>query len=166
MGFRFDRLSTLVIEDTMPMRKLIGSVLDTLGVGTVYFASNGEQGFHTFQENNPDIVLCDWHMEPMSGIEFVMEVRRNPLSRNRMVPIILITGYNAVPRVRQARDSGVTEYLVKPFSAADLSKRIAHVINKPRDFIDNLPEFFGPDRRRTQASSYRGPYRRKSDRYT
>jgi hypothetical protein len=58
---------------------------------------------------------------------------------------------------------GVTEYLSKPFTAEDLSKRIAHVINRPRDYIDNLPHFFGPDRRRI-GKDYSGPLRRKTDR--
>ncbi len=146
------------------MRKLIGAVLDTLGVGTIHYAADGKKGFELFQTESPDIVLIDWHMSPINGIQLVREIRRNPLSKNRMVPVILITGYSAVPRVAEARDSGVTEYLVKPFSANDLAKRIAYVINKPRDYVDNMPDFFGPDRRRRRNPAYLGPHRRKEDR--
>ncbi len=145
------------------MRKLICSVLKTLGVGHIYNANNGEKGFDLFQQQIPDIVITDWHMEPMSGIDLVKEIRSNPYSRNRMTPVILLTGYNAMTRVYTARDIGVTEYLAKPFTAEDLAKRIAHIITKPRDFIDNRPEFFGPDRRRRKSADYGGPYRRKAD---
>ena len=79
-----------------------------------------------------------------------------------MAPVILVTGYSALSRVAEARDAGVTEFLVKPFSANDLAKRIAYVINKPRDFID-CTGYFGPDRRRRKNPDYKGPFRREED---
>lgn len=145
------------------MRKLMCSVLETLGVGRILTAQDGERGFDIFRTDRPDIVIADWHMEPMSGIELVNLIRTSPASPNKFAPIIMVTGYSAKPRVAEARDMGATEFLVKPFSANDLAKRIAHVINKPRDFID-APEYFGPDRRRKAAEDYQGPRRRDSDR--
>ena len=162
MAFDFKKLSVLIVEDTAPMRKLMVSVLDTLGVGEVYSADNGEEGFDVFCRNNPDIVIADWEMEPMDGITLTSEIRNNTQSPNRMVPVVLVTGYSAMARVAEARDAGVTEFLVKPFSANDLSKRIAYVINKPRDFID-APDYFGPDRRRRKDPHFRGPFRREED---
>jgi two-component system chemotaxis response regulator CheY len=162
MPFDFKKLSILVVEDTAPMRKLITSVLETLGVGRVYSCDNGEAGFDLFRRENPDIVIADWHMLPMSGIELTEQIRKNAMSPNRMAPIILVTGYSALNRVSQARDAGVTEFLVKPFSANDLAKRIAYVINKPRDYID-CKTYFGPDRRRRHTPDYNGPFRRKED---
>lgn len=159
MAFRFGNLSVLVVEDTTPMRRLITSVLETLGVGRIFEADCGERGFELFRRESPDIVIADWHMEPMNGIEFTQEIRNNTLSPNRMAPVILVTGYSALTRVSQARDAGVTEFLVKPFSANDLAKRLAYVINKPRDFIDSN-DYFGPDRRRRQLPDFRGPDRR------
>jgi len=144
MGFKFEKLSVLVVEDTIPMQKLVGSVLSTLGVGNVYKADEGKQGFEVFCAENPDIVLADWHMVPTSGIKLVEKIRKDPRSPNRTVPIIMMTGYSALPRVAEARDMGTTEFLVKPFSANDLARRIAYVINKPRDFIET-GNYFGPD---------------------
>lgn len=162
MAFKFDRLSVLVVEDTLPMQKLIVSVLESLGVGHVYSADSGERGFEIFKRVNPDIVISDWHMVPMDGIALTREIRKNMLSPNRMVPVVLVTGYSAIARVAEARDAGVTEFLVKPFSANDLAKRIAYVINKPRDFIDSST-YFGPDRRRRASPDYKGPWRRAGD---
>ena len=161
MAFKFEKLSVLVVEDTIPMRKLVISVLDTLGIGRIFTANDGEAGFDIFRRENPDIVLTDWHMIPVNGLELVKLIRNSPQSPNRMVPIIMMTGYSAMPRVSNARDSGATEFLVKPFSAQDLAKRIAYVINKPRDFID-ASDFFGPDRRRRIDEKYKGPDRRRS----
>lgn len=162
MTFRFEKLSVLVVEDTEPMRKLVGSILETLGVGKVIMASEGQRGFSMFCSEKPDIVIADWHMEPVSGIELVNKIRTSPASPNKFVPVIMVTGYSAMPRVAEARDSGATEFLVKPFSANDLAKRIAHVINKPRDFIE-AQDYFGPDRRRRKLEEYQGPRRREED---
>lgn len=162
MSFKFERLSILIVEDTAPMRKLVTSVLETLGVGNIITASDGEEGFRMFCSQNPDIVIADWHMVPMSGIELVHKIRHEKTSTNKMVPIVMMTGYSAMPRVAQARDTGATEFLVKPFSANDLARRIAYVINKPRDFIETS-DYFGPDRRRRVLESYKGPKRRTTD---
>lgn len=162
MAFQFEKLAVLIVEDTIPMLKLVTSVLDTLGVGIIHTASHGEEGYLMFLRENPDIIITDWHMEPMSGIELAQKIRKDVQSPNRTVPIVMMTGFSALPRVSQARDIGITEFLVKPFSANDLARRIAHVINKPRDFVET-PDFFGPDRRRRKDGDYKGPFRRNSD---
>ncbi|HIF25151.1 MAG TPA: response regulator [Micavibrio sp.] len=162
MVFDFRKLSILIVEDTAPMRKLIASVLETMDVGKIYTAENGEDGYEQVKRFNPDIVIADWHMMPVNGIQLTHEIRTNTLSPNRMVPVILVTGYSALQRVAEARDVGVTEFLVKPFSANDLAKRIAYVINKPRDYIDS-DDYFGPDRRRRIAPNFTGPFRRADD---
>ena len=163
MAFKFEKLSMLVVEDTVPMRKLMVSVLESLGIKHVSVADNGQKAFDMFQRDNHDIVLTDWQMEPVNGIDLTKMIRGSVLSPNRMVPIILITGYSAWPRVSEARDAGVTEFLVKPFTASDIAKRVAHVINKPRDFIE-VGEFFGPDRRRRADPDFNGVKKRLEDR--
>lgn len=162
MSYKFERLSVLVVEDTDPMRKLIRSIFETMGVGTIHTASNGQTGFECFCKENPDIVLTDWHMEPVNGLELIEKIRSNPASPNRMVPIVMMTGYSSMPRVSTARDQGVTEFLVKPFSAGDLIRRITHVISKPRDFVE-LEGYFGPDRRRRAVENFTGPLKRATD---
>jgi two-component system chemotaxis response regulator CheY len=162
MGFQFHRLSVLIVEDTAPMQKLIASVLETLGVGKVSCANDGATGFQKFCKDNHDIVITDWHMIPSNGIDLVRNIRHEKTSPNKTVPIIMMTGYSAMLRIAEARDNGTTEFLVKPFSASDLARRIAYVINKPRDFI-KAPTYFGPDRRRRFVEGYKGPFRRISD---
>lgn len=165
MGFKFDKLSMLAVEDTQPMLKLLVSVLDALGVKNVETAPNGEAAFRAFMQRNHDIILTDWAMEPMDGIQLTRMIRNNKASPNRLVPIILITGYSAWSRVEEARDAGVTEFLVKPFTAHDIARRVTHVINRPRDFIDTQ-DFFGPDRRRRRGEGenpYCGALRRTED---
>ena len=64
MAFDFKKLSVLIVEDTAPMRKLIASVLETMDVGMIYTAENGERGYELTKKFNPDIIIADWHMEP------------------------------------------------------------------------------------------------------
>jgi two-component system, chemotaxis family, chemotaxis protein CheY len=153
------KISILVVEDLQPMRSLIVSVLDAFGVGTIYEAPHGERGFEYFQKYNPDLVVTDWLMEPVDGLELVNMIRNHKESVNRLVPIIVMTGYSAAQRVIAARDLGATEFLTKPFMGRDLAKRINLIINRPRDFIET-DNFFGPSRRRKINNNYSGPRRR------
>lgn len=162
MAYQFQRITVLVIEDNQPMLDIVKSLLTTFGVGTVVTATHGEQGFKRYHEYNPDIIIADWMMKPMDGISFTRRVRADENGPNQFVPIILMTGFSEKRRVFQARDAGVTEFIVKPFNARDLYKRIVQVIERPRQFVRS-GDFFGPDRRRKREDGYHGPYRRQAD---
>ena len=166
MSYQLKNISVLVVEDNEPMLDIVKSLLLTFGVGQVIGATDGKMGFDRFCEYNPDIVVADWMMKPMDGISFTRIVRNDPRSPNPYVPIILMTGFSEKRRVLQARDAGATEFLVKPFDARDLYKRIAQVIERPRQFVKS-DEFFGPDRRRARerkkSGLYEGPLRRDAD---
>lgn len=161
-ALKLEKLSTLIAEDTQPMRDLITAVLKKLGVGTIIPANDGEEAFAAFCRFNPDIIITDWHMTPMSGIDLVQNIRRSSASPNRLVPVIMLTGYSAAARITSSRDQGITEYLTKPFDAHNLIRKILHVINAPRDFVLN-GSYFGPDRRRKKSAAYLGPFRRAAD---
>lgn len=162
MAYQFNTTSILIVEDNQPMLMLAKSLLQTFGVGAVLTAKNGEDGFKLFCDNNPDIVLADWMMKPMDGISLARRIRNDPASPNQFVPYILMTGFSEKRRVIQARDAGVTEFLVKPFTARDLYRRISQVIERPRQFVRS-EDFFGPDRRRKRNTGYAGPLRRETD---
>lgn len=162
MPYSFENISVLIVEDNQPMAAVARSILETFGVETIHIARHGEEGFSIFCKNNPDIVLADWMMKPMDGISLTQRIRNEARSPNPFVPIILMTGFSEKSRVLEARDAGVTEFLVKPFQAKDLYKRIAQVIERPRQFV-RTQEFFGPDRRRKDEDQFAGPWRRTSD---
>ena len=155
-------LSILVVEDTLPMLSMICSTLNILGIKEVHRARNGEEGFEEFVANKPDLVMTDWFMEPVDGLQLVTKIRTSPRSKDKTVPIIMITGYSALKRVQQARDYGVTEFLIKPFTAKAIATRLNHIIEKPRGFVE-ADEYFGPDRRRRRDPNYDGPLRRDED---
>ena len=100
-------------------------------------------------------------MEPLDGIDFTRMVRTAPDSPNPFVPIIMLTSQGAFERVQQARDTGVTEFLIKPVTANALYSRIVNVIQNPRQYV-RVSEYFGPDRRRT-VKDFTGQERREEE---
>ncbi len=157
-----EELRVLIVEDVEPMREVLAGILRRFGFKHIYQAADGEEGFAAFQRYKPDIVIADWHMEPIDGLEMTRWIRRSRYSVNRSVPIILITGFSDHSRIEGARDAGVTEIMLKPFTAEEFAKRLMYVIDRPRDFIASL-NFFGPDRRRRPKKGYDGDNRRKLD---
>lgn len=161
MVYQFKAVSILVVDDMKPMLSLVSSLLKIFGFTAIYTADNPEDAFNQFCRYKPDIVLTDWQMQPFDGLEFIRMIRRDPRSPNKFVPVIMMTGYSHRIRVEQARDVGVTEFLVKPFTAKDLFTRVEQLIERPRQFVDS-GQFFGPDRRRRKGD-YVGQRRRDDD---
>lgn len=162
MAYQFYGINILVVEDNQPMLDITKSLLLTFGVGRVMTARDGIKGYAEFCNYNPDLVIADWMMKPMDGITLTKLIRTDSKSPNQFAPVILMTGFSERRRVVQARDAGVTEFLVKPFNARDLYRRIAQVIERPRQFIKS-EDFFGPDRRRKDTGNYHGTLRREND---
>ncbi len=162
MTYQFQNASILVVDDMKPMLNLTVTILRSFGFQDVHASKDADDAFAKLCKFNPDIVLTDWMMEPYDGMELTKKIRNDPKSPNKFVPIILMTGYSARVRVMESRDKGVTEFLVKPFSAKDLYARIEQLIEKPRKFVES-PKFFGPDRRRKKGDDYQGPRRRNVD---
>jgi CheY-like chemotaxis protein len=153
MSLDIKSLHILVVEDIAPMQDLTARLLRALGIGRVSVAANGEEGYHAYCDKKPDIVLTDWKMPAADGMKMLMQIRRGEDSPNRVIPVIMMTGFSSKDRIAEARDSGVTEFLVKPFSAKDVTKRLAAIIKNPRDFIV-APNYIGPDRRRRRDEDH------------
>lgn len=162
MSYDFQSMKVLVVEDNQPMLDLARSILQTFGVGTVTGARNGLEGFDQFCRLNHDIIISDWMMKPTDGIELAEMIRNDQRSPNQYVPIVLMTGFGDKDRVLEARDAGVTEFLVKPFNTRDLYTRLVQIIEKPRQFIRS-EAFFGPDRRRRKKDAFGGNLKRETD---
>lgn len=158
-GYRFDKLKILVVDDNVHMRKLVITILQAFGVVQIHEADSGQRAWTVLRDANPDIIILDWVMDGMSGLELVSLIRSNPLAPNPFVPVIMLTGNTAIEQVRTARDSGVNEFIAKPVSVKTLMSRLVAVIESPRPFV-RTRHYFGPCRRRRAVEEYRGPERR------
>lgn len=160
--YNLSRLNFLIVDDNKHMRALVKSILHALGVKNVLEASDGADAFKELRHFPADVIICDWNMSPLDGLDFVRMVRTGSDSPNPFVPIIMLTGHTEMNRVMEARDSGVHEFLAKPISAKKLYSRIRSIIENPRPFV-RAGLYFGPDRRRKASPNYNGPERRQSE---
>ena len=161
--YALGNLKVLILDDNRHMRTVVQSILHALGVTDVCEANDAPEAFKELQHFYADVIITDWHMEPLDGMEFVRLVRTAKDSPNPYVPIIMLTGHTEYQRVCDARDAGVNEFLAKPISAKALYMRFASIIDNPRPFIRSKT-YFGPDRRRQNLGPPRGlPERRKEE---
>ncbi len=159
MAYRFDRLKVLVVDDNQHMRMLVTAILQAFGIKTVFEAASAEDAWTELMLNPCDLIILDWVMDGMSGLELAEKVRSAPDSPNPFIPIIMLTGHTSLERVEAARDAGVNEFLAKPVSSKAILSRLVAVIEHPRPFV-RTKVYFGPCRRRRREGGYHGPERR------
>lgn len=111
------------------MRNIVRRLLGAMGFTNITLARNGEEAWRLIQANAFDLVLCDWNMPKMSGRELLELVRQEPAYA--LLPFIMITGENAQSFVKSAIDGGVTDFILKPFTAALLEQRVHHALGLP-----------------------------------
>ena len=157
--YRFDRLRVLVVDDSVHMRKLVTTILQAFGVTQIAEADSADRAWQSLRDSNPDVIVLDWVMEGMSGLELIRMIRTNPQAPNPFVPVIMLTGHTSLDHVRQARDAGVNEFIAKPVSVKTMMSRLVAVIEHPRPYV-RTGSFFGPCRRRRNISEYQGSERR------
>lgn len=154
-----ENVSFLLIDPSIFMRSVVRNVLNTFGAKKIIEASNGEEALEELKAFMPDIILTEWVMSPINGIELAKHLRRDDDSPNVFIPIIMITAHTELIKIATARDAGINEFVAKPMSAKGLLDHINEVIEHPRNYVKE-DEYFGPDRRRRRVKSFRGKERR------
>jgi two-component system, chemotaxis family, chemotaxis protein CheY len=112
--------NVLVADDSSTMRKIILRSLQAVGVPTASEAADGDEAVRVFQQGGIDLVLTDWNMPGKNGLQVVQEIR----TMNKDVPIIMVTTEAEKTRVMEAIQAGVSDYLVKPFTAETLRAKL------------------------------------------
>ncbi|MBF0247679.1 MAG: response regulator transcription factor [Alphaproteobacteria bacterium] len=148
MGYNLSGLEILIVEKHQFMRRLMGDVLNHLGVARQDRVGSLAEGLELFSKGQYDIILLDWAPD-LDALKFLTAVRDSENSANPFIPVIVVTAFTEIHHVCTARDAGMTEYLAKPISAKSLYARIRAIIEHNRVFIKTR-NFFGPDRRRKE----------------
>lgn len=156
-----EKLRVLIVDDDEAMRRLLRGMLVAFDITDILQADGVVSAIEAMRRSRPDIVLVDWFMEPLDGLELVRTIRRGDHGLDPYTPVIMMTGYAEERRVREARDAGVTEFLGKPIVAEAVMRRLVAVIESPRPFV-RTTAYFGPDRRRKQRA-ISGPERRRKN---
>jgi len=118
----------LIVDDYDNMLRILRGFLKRIDIVDVTEASNGEAALDLIQKRSFDLVISDWNMAPMNGIALLRAVRRKPHLKN--LPFIIVTAANEQSQILEAKQAGVSNYIVKPFDAATLHRKVKAVMKK------------------------------------
>lgn len=116
----------LVVDDYNTMRRILRNLLSQIGFTNVDEAEDGSAALRKLRERTFGLVISDWNMQPMSGLELLKEVRSD--GQLKEMPFIMITAESKTENVVAAKAAGVSNYIVKPFNADTLKKKIEAVL--------------------------------------
>lgn len=119
-------MKILVVDDFLTMRRIIINLLRQLGFNNVTEAADGQQAWQRMQDGDIDLIVSDWNMPNMTGIEFLKHVRAD--EKFKKTPFIMVTAEGKKENVIAAVHAGVSNYIVKPFNAATLKEKMSKVI--------------------------------------
>jgi len=152
----------LIVDPNLHAARLLTDIMKGLGARDIVVQPDEERAMMAAAELEPGIVFTERTGEGLDGESFARALRRSDMNCRR-APIIMITADATERTILGARDSGVHEFLRKPFTSADLFKRVENVALKPRDWVEAVG-YVGPDRRRFNSGEFSGTRKRKADR--
>lgn len=121
-------MTILVVDDQQPMRKTIAYILRQLGVKNIEFAEDGDAAWKLINSMPIHLVLLDWNMPRLSGLELLGRIRQS--EAHARLPVIMVTAEANAEHVMAAMQAGVTDYVVKPFSPNVLLKKLHEVCGR------------------------------------
>ena len=160
---RYSRyLQRVLILDAQPAAtRLLTELLKDLGARTILAETSAKSALARARDEQPQIVFTEFSGAGWEGLDFVRAFRKSDLAC-RQAPIVMVTAEATAQSILGARDAGVHEFLRKPYTIKDLTRRIDAVTLKSRDWVEAV-RYIGPDRRRFNSGDYTGPRKRKSD---
>jgi two-component system chemotaxis response regulator CheY len=123
-------LPILIVDDYRSMLRIIRNLLRYLGFADIDEATDGSMALSMLRQRSYGLIISDWNMQPMSGLSLLKAVREDPLLQ--AIPFIMVTAESKTENVLAARDAGVNNYIIKPFSADTLKAKIAGVLQPAR----------------------------------
>ena len=119
-------MPVLIVDDYKTMLRIIRNLLKQLGFNNVDEASDGAEALQRLRDKTYGLVISDWNMEPMSGLQLLEEVRAD--GKLKEMPFIMVTAESKTENVMAAKQAGVSNYIVKPFNAATLKTKLVSVL--------------------------------------
>jgi len=120
-------MKVLVIDDFKTMRRIVTNLLTQIGFKNIDEAMDGQSALAKIAENNYELIISDWNMEPMSGFELLQKLRASD-GPMKTVPFIMVTAESKPENIIKAKQAGVNNYIVKPFNGETLKAKISAVL--------------------------------------
>ena len=119
-------VSVMIVDDQQSMRGICKYILTQLGFTNIVEAKSGRDALGKLEKSSVDLIISDWNMEDIDGLTLLRVIRKHPKTQG--MPFIMATGRSDKEQVKEAISSGVKNYIIKPFYASTMKKRIEAVI--------------------------------------
>ncbi len=123
-----DQIKFLAVDDSPTMRRIVVNTLKRIGYDDVIEAANGKDALAKLYSEKVDVVITDWNMPEMNGLEFVKAVKSDENFKD--LPILMITTRGVKDDILEAMRAGVSSYIVKPFSPQTLKSKIETILKQ------------------------------------
>lgn len=121
-------MDVLIVDDYRTMLRIIRNLLKQLGFNNVDEATDGQEALAAMRKKHYGLVISDWNMEPMTGLQLLKAVRADEALKG--TPFIMVTAESKTENVLEAKKAGVNNYIVKPFNAETLKTKLTSVIGQ------------------------------------
>lgn len=121
-------MNILIVDDYKTMLRIIRNLLRQLNFVNIDEATDGSMALQKLRQGTFGLVISDWNMEPMTGIQLLREVRADPKLKH--IPFIMVTAESKSENVIAAKEAGVSNYIVKPFNAETLKAKLVSVLGE------------------------------------
>ncbi len=121
-------MNVLIVDDYKTMIRIIRGLMEQLGFTNLDEARNGPDALTMLHQRDYGLVLSDWNMQPMSGLQLLQQVRSE--DRTKTVPFVMVTAEAKVENVIAARQAGASNYIIKPFTLSVLKQKLSAVLGE------------------------------------
>ncbi|MDH5668225.1 MAG: chemotaxis response regulator CheY [Nitrospira sp.] len=118
-------MKILVVDDMATMRRIVKTLLKQLGFTNISEAENGEEGLQKLRSEKFDFVVSDWNMPIMTGIDMLRAIRADEALK--AIPVLMVTAEAQQQNLVEAVQAGVSNYIVKPFTAETMQEKLAKI---------------------------------------
>ena len=120
------KMPILIVDDYKTMLRIVRNLLKQVGFDNVDEANDGSEAFSKMQEKNYGLVISDWNMEPVTGLQLLKKVRGDANMKD--IPFIMLTAETKIDNIIAAKNAGVNNYIVKPFNVLTLRQKLRAVL--------------------------------------
>jgi len=120
-------MKVLIVDDFATMRRIVRNILKQIGFKNIIEADDGKSALKELKKGKVDLILCDWNMPEMPGIDLLKAVRSD--NELKDIPFVMVTAEAQKDNIVEAVKAGVSNYVVKPFTAETISEKLTKVFD-------------------------------------
>jgi two-component system, chemotaxis family, chemotaxis protein CheY len=120
-------MNILIVDDFATMRRILKNILRQIGFTNIKEADNGREALAELKKEPPDLILCDWNMPEMSGLDLLQSLKSEETLKD--IPFVMVTAEAKKENIIEAVKAGVSSYIVKPFTAETITEKLQKIFD-------------------------------------